>query len=70
MACHGPAGKGLGSAAFPSLAGQHADYTAAQLKKFQSNERVNDPSRIMQDIAFKMNDREIKAVSSYIQGLY
>ncbi|KJZ15919.1 MAG: c-type cytochrome [Marinomonas sp.] len=70
MACHGPAGKGLGSAAFPALAGQHADYTAAQLKKFQSNERVNDPAKIMQDIAFKMNDREIKAVSSYIQGLY
>lgn len=70
MACHGPAGKGLNSAAFPSLAGQHAGYTAAQLKKFQNNERVNDPAEIMQDIAFKMNDREIKAVSSYIQGLY
>ena len=70
MACHGPAGKGIDSAAYPSLAGQHAGYTAAQLKKFQTNERTNDPAKIMQDIAFKMNDREIKAVSSYIQGLY
>jgi cytochrome c553 len=70
MACHGPAGKGLNSAAFPALNGQHADYTASQLKMFQREERANDPSRIMRDIAFKMNDREIQAVSSYIQGLY
>ncbi|MFT2110911.1 c-type cytochrome [Marinomonas sp. 2405UD68-3] len=69
-ACHGPAGKGLGSAAFPALSGQHADYTNAQLKSFQKGERANDPSKIMRDIAFKMNDREIEAVSSYIQGLY
>lgn len=70
MACHGPAGKGLNSAAFPALAGQHADYSAAQLKMFQSGDRNNDPAKIMRDIAFKMNDQEIKAVSSYIQGLY
>lgn len=70
MACHGPAGKGLNSASFPQLSGQHADYTAAQLKLFQSGERNNDAAKIMQNIAFKMNEREIKAVSSYIQGLY
>ncbi|RDL43386.1 cytochrome c4 [Marinomonas piezotolerans] len=70
MACHGPAGQGLNSAAFPKLSGQHADYTAAQLKLFQSGERNNDASSIMQNIAFKMNDREIEAVSSYIQGLH
>lgn len=70
MACHGPDGKGLGSAAFPSLHGQHATYTALQLNKFQHGERNNDPSAIMRDIAFKMNYREIEAVSSYIQGLY
>ncbi len=69
-ACHGPTGKGLGSAAFPGLSGQHADYTKSQLKAFQSGARENDPSRIMRDIAFKMNDQEIEAVSSYIQGLY
>ncbi|MBM6552242.1 c-type cytochrome [Marinomonas ostreistagni] len=69
-ACHGPAGKGLNSAAFPSLSGQHADYTASQLKMFQSGERSNDTAKIMQNIAFKMNDQEIQAVSSYIQGLH
>jgi cytochrome c553 len=70
IACHGPAGKGLNSAAFPALSGQHADYTKSQLMKFQSGERANDPARIMRDIAFKMNNNEINAVSSYIQGLY
>ena len=69
-ACHGPAGKGLNSAAFPSLSGQHASYTASQLKMFQTGERTNDTAKIMQNIAFKMNDQEIKAVSSYIQGLH
>ncbi|CUB02709.1 c-type cytochrome [Marinomonas fungiae] len=70
MACHGPAGKGLNSAGFPQLSGQHASYTASQLKLFQSGERKNDAAKIMQNIAFKMNEREIQAVSSYIQGLY
>lgn len=69
-ACHGPTGNGLGSAAFPSLSGQHADYTKSQLKSFQKGERANDPAKIMRDIAFKMNDNEIEAVASYIQGLY
>ncbi|TBR41222.1 cytochrome c4 [Marinomonas agarivorans] len=70
MACHGPAGKGLGSAAFPAVSGQHATYTQNQLNKFQKQERNNDPAAIMRDIAIKMNYREIEAVSSYIQGLY
>ena len=69
-ACHGPSGQGIGSAGFPALSGQHADYTKLQLKVFQSDERNNDPAQIMRNIAFKMNDREIAAVSSYIQGLY
>ncbi|MCZ2723574.1 c-type cytochrome [Marinomonas sp. 15G1-11] len=69
-ACHGPTGQGLGSAAFPALSGQHADYTKSQLKAFQTQERSNDPANIMRGIAFKMNDREIEAVASYIQGLY
>ena len=69
-ACHGPTGQGLGSAAFPALSGQHADYTKSQLKAFQTQERSNDPANIMRGIAFKMNDREIEDVASYIQGLY
>lgn len=70
-ACHGPSGAGVSLAAFPALSGQHADYTASQLKMFRSGERNNDgDSRIMRSIAARLSDREIEAVSSYISGLY
>ena len=70
-ACHGPAGDGVALAKFPALAGQHADYIAAQLKKFRSGERSNDgEGRIMRSIAARISDKEIEAVSSYIAGLH
>lgn len=67
--CHGPAGAGM-PAQYPRLAGQHADYTEAQLKAFRAEERANDPNKMMRMIALKMTDKEIKAVSDYIAGLY
>lgn len=70
-ACHGPAGAGISLAGFPALGGQHADYTAKQLKMFRTGDRSNDgESRIMRSIAARLSDREIEAVSSYISGLY
>lgn len=68
-ACHGPAGAGL-PAQFPRLAGQHAEYTETQLKAFRVNERTNDPNKMMQMIAVKMTDAEIRAVADYIAGLH
>jgi cytochrome c553 len=67
-ACHGPAGAGL-PAQYPRLSGQFAEYTEAQLKAFRDGVRANDPSRMMQMIAIKMTDPEIKAVSDYAAGL-
>ncbi len=67
-ACHGPAGAGL-PAQYPRLAGQHADYTEAQLKAFRLSERANDPNKVMQAIAAKMTDAEMKAVADYAAGL-
>jgi cbb3-type cytochrome c oxidase subunit III len=70
LACHGPAGAGVEAAGFPRLAGQHADYTKAQLNKFSMEQRVNDgDTRVMRDIAKRMHATEIEAVASYIQGL-
>lgn len=69
MACHGPAGKGNPAANFPALAGQHAEYTAIQLKAFRSGARANDYGGMMRNIASRMTDAEIEAVASYIQGL-
>tara|TARA_R110001592_G_scaffold93168_3_gene270775 strand:- start:5674 stop:6285 length:612 start_codon:yes stop_codon:yes gene_type:complete len=69
-ACHGPSGKGIDLAVFPALSGQHADYTAAQLKKFRTGERSNDgDTRMMRSVAALLSDKEIEAVASYISGL-
>ena len=64
--CHSPTGAGIPSQ-YPRMAGQHADYTEAQLIAFRSGVRKN--STQMTGVAAKMNDREIKAVSDYIAGL-
>jgi len=64
--CHGPGGAGI-PAQYPRLAGQHADYNETQLLAFRSGARRN--SAVMTDVAAKMNDREIKAVSDYLAGL-
>jgi cytochrome c553 len=69
-ACHGPRGAGNPMAKFPSLSGQHADYTVAQLKYFRAGERANDAGSMMRGIAKKMTDAEIDAVAQYIQGLH
>jgi cytochrome c553 len=68
-ACHGPRGNGNPMANFPSLHGQHAEYTAIQLKAFRAGERANDAGSMMRGIAMKMTDAEIEAVAQYVQGL-
>jgi cytochrome c553 len=65
-ACHSPSGAGIPSQ-YPRLAGQHADYTEAQLVSFRIGVRKNSAQMI--GVAAKMNDKEIKAVSDYIAGL-
>jgi cytochrome c553 len=64
--CHSPSGAGI-PAQYPRMAGQHADYTEAQLIAFRGGVRQN--SAQMTGVAAKMNDKEIKAVSDYIAGL-
>lgn len=66
--CHGASGEGI-PRQYPRLAGQFAEYTEAQLKKFRDGERTNDPNRMMAITASKLNDKEIKAVADYIAGL-
>ncbi|MBT3411285.1 MAG: cytochrome c4 [Halieaceae bacterium] len=73
--CHSPNGKGNAPAGFPALAGQHADYIAAQLKAYRKGYedktgRTNDgESKIMRTNAFGLSDKEIEAVASYAAGL-
>ncbi|MEH6358109.1 MAG: c-type cytochrome [Pseudomonadales bacterium] len=70
-ACHSPTGKGNSMAGFPALSGQHADYIATQLRAFREGERTNDgDSKMMRSVAFRLTNKEIDAVSSYISGLH
>ena len=73
-ACHAPNGAGIAKN-YPRLAGQHADYTIAQLKAFKAGERGADKDgkdingRIMAMVAAKMTDAQMKAVAEYTSGL-
>ena len=64
--CHSPNGAGIPSQ-YPRLSGQHAEYSVAQLTAFRDGVRKN--SLQMNQVAAKLNDREIKAVADYIAGL-
>ena len=69
--CHSPDGNGLDAAGYPHLGGQHATYVAKQLTDFREGNRTNDgDSMIMRAIAAKLSNKDIEAVSSFIQGLH
>jgi cytochrome c553 len=70
MACHAMDGSGMSAAGFPAVGGQHADYIKAQLMAFQQGKRANDANEVMRDIAGRLSNKEIDAVSAYIQGLH
>jgi len=73
-ACHAPNGAGVAKN-YPRLAGQHADYTYAQLKAFKAGERGADKDgkdvngTIMVTVAARMTDAQMKAVAEYTAGL-
>ncbi|XXQ68813.1 c-type cytochrome [Neisseriaceae bacterium B1] len=73
MSCHGPAGAGMpagGTAvtAYPRLGGQHGSYVVDQLKAYASGARKS-PNNMMEDVAGRMSEAEMKAVGNFIQGL-
>lgn len=69
--CHNPQGKGNEPAGYPRLGGQNADYVAKQLKAFRDGTRSGTPNaQIMADVAARLTDAEIEAVSSYVSGLH
>jgi len=60
-ACHGADGRGT-APTNPNLAGQHADYIAAQLAAFKAGTR---PSPIMQGMAASLSPEDMKSVGAY-----
>lgn len=68
MGCHGPTGRGI-PPRFPRVSGQHAVYTENQLLAFKAGKRTND-GETMTATAFRMSEKEIKALAQYMAGLY
>lgn len=66
--CHSPNGAGM-PAQYPRIAGQHAQYSDAQLRAFRAEQRSNDENMMMRNIASRLSDREIAALSEYLAGL-
>lgn len=72
MACHGPGGRGNPGAGYPQLAGQWTDYVAAKLKEWHDGGSWggDEHAKVMPEIAKRLSDHDIAAVSSYLEGLY
>lgn len=64
-ACHGAGGEGAGG--YPRLAGQHAEYVAAQLKVFRTWLRPH--AAAMKQETRAMSPDEMRAVAVYVQSL-
>ena len=69
--CHGKNGKGASKTNpfFPVIGGQHKGYLLKAIKDFKSKTRSNDPAGMMANIAVKLSDADIEAVSEYLAGL-
>ena len=65
--CHQP--DGSGTSVYPHIAGQYSSYVYLQLKRFSSGERDNDRGLVMQSLALRMSEQEMKAVSEYATSL-
>ncbi|NID17449.1 cytochrome c4 [Luteibacter yeojuensis] len=72
MACHGPDGRGNPGAHYPQIGSQHAKYVEARLKAWHDNGAQSDDAhaRIMAGIAQKLDEKDIAAVASYLEGLH
>lgn len=67
-ACHSPDGTGV-PPQYPRVSGQHAEYTAAQLRAFRAGARNNDVNAMMRMVAARLSESEIDALAEYISGL-
>ena len=63
--CHGSAGQGVGAAG-PAIAGQPAAYTVAQLRRWTSAERRNDPRGVMRTAAARLSGAETAAIAGWL----
>lgn len=65
--CHND--DGSGTEKYPRVAGQNVAYVVQQLLNFKSGERANDSRALMQAVARRMNEKEVRAVAEYVATL-
>jgi cytochrome c553 len=72
MACHSIDGRGNPGAAYPQLTSQHAQYIEKTLKAWHDGTTWGDDAqaKIMPAIAKKLDDKDIAALASYVEGLH
>jgi cytochrome c553 len=72
MACHSIDGRGNPGAAYPQLTSQHAQYVEKTLKAWHDGATWGDDAqaKIMPAIARKLDDKDIAALASYVEGLH
>lgn len=69
ITCHGVNAKGNGRPGFPSLAGQHLNYTIHQLQAFKTHDRQNDPAHTMYMVTAAMSPDDMYAIAYYLASL-
>ncbi|HEX7815719.1 c-type cytochrome [Dyella sp.] len=72
MACHSIDGRGNPGAGYAELTSQHAQYIQATLKAWHDGTTWGDDAKakIMPGIAQKLDDKDMAAVATYIEGLH
>ena len=70
MSCHGPKGSGNPAAGFPRVSYQHAVYVEQRLRNYRDGKEVYPGAEIMSGVVKRLSNEDIKAVSSYVQGLH
>ncbi|WBV45253.1 cytochrome c [Pseudoroseomonas cervicalis] len=66
--CHGPRGRGEG-VMLPPLAGQPEAYLVSQLNAFRQQRRHNDTVEVMEGIASRLSDEDIRSLARYFSQL-
>ena len=69
--CHGAGLAGTGQdhgLMAPALAGQYADYLAAQLQAWRSGSRTNDPVGVMAGVASRLTQKDVAALTGFLAG--
>lgn len=65
--CHGDKGQGI-APYFPAISGQPGAYLKTQLENWQQGKRNNDQAGLMQSVVGGLTDKEISAVSDYLEA--